>query len=194
MYLSGWDLSGTNSWGGSGAASKALSTPISAGTTHHAVLVLNGTATGTTGTITGYVDGRPFGQFDGVGQLTAHSEGAIIGQVGGSTMYYDGPSSATSGFSGSLGDLAMYNTALATDRVQAHSMMANGKTISYGRYGDALLADGPVAYWQLGEVCGNGAINIATNVVSSNGVGDPVNGRHQTGVTVGAACAGTQRR
>jgi len=81
-------------------------------------------------------------------------------------------------FSGSLDEIAIYDSVLSGDRVLSHY---NAATLGgYGDYVSQVFVDSPIGYWQLDEVSG-------TIAVDSSG-----NGRHGTyvgGVTLGAPSA-----
>ena len=193
LYVAAWnttdeDAGVSTPWGGTDAAATAVQTPVTAGQAHQIVLRMDGDDAGTDGSVTGYLDGRPFGQVYGVGQLFEHSDAAAIGKQAGTTLYHDGASSSgdQNYFVGVIDDVSLYNTALRTDRVQTHAIEGMGG-LSHGAYGDAVLADQPLAYWQMGEVCGNGAVNVSTVRTSGIGLGNDVDGRHAAGVLVGGA-------
>ena len=191
LYVLGYNggNNGTGSpWGGDG--SKNVSTDIAAGETCHVSLVLDGN-TGKTGTITGYLNGEAFGQIDGVGLSFPHTGNMAIGGIAGNTTsatkFHDGNAAAEGNyFTGTIDDVAVYNASLSTEQMQTHYIAAGG-TLDYGAYGNAVLADNPTAYWQLGETSGNGAMNVATTVTSAAGLGDAVNSRYVGGATLGAA-------
>jgi len=192
VYVSGWNLSSddaTTPWGGTGASATAVSTDIAAGEKHHVVLVMKGDASGKDGSITGFLDGRAFGQIYGVGTLFAHSDPNAIGMQNGDSYYHDigtwSGSGGTLHMTGTIDELGMYNAVLDTGRVQSHAAHGDGQRVSHGAYGDAVLHDSPVAYFQFGEVSGDGAVNAATDVTSGGfGVDNAVDGRHQTGTTI----------
>jgi len=59
--------------------------------------------------------------------------------------------------------------------------------LSHGAYGDPVLADQPLAYWQTGEASGNGPVNVSTVRSSGVGLGNDADGRHAAGVSTGGA-------
>jgi len=191
LYVLGYN-GGSNGagspWGGDG--SKNVSTDIAAGEACHVSLVLDGN-TGKTGTITGYLNGEAFGQIDGVGLSFQHTGNIAIGGIAGNTTsatkFHDGNATAEGNyFTGTIDDVAIYNSSLSTAQMQTHHLAAGG-TLDYGAYGNAVIADNPTAYWQLGETSGNGAMNVATTVTSADGLGDSVNSKYVGGTTLGAA-------
>ena len=129
---------------------------LTAGTTYHPV----GTYDGTTLRI--YVNGVLQGSAAHTGAVDDTTSAVVISNP---------PSNA---WDGRLDEIAIYNTALSTTRVQAH--YASGAPPP--DYKSFVLSDSPAAYWRLGESSGSAAAD-------SSGNGNA--GTYQNGVTLGAA-------
>ncbi|MFZ5833481.1 MAG: LamG-like jellyroll fold domain-containing protein [Planctomycetota bacterium] len=188
LYMSGWNTTNETGspaapWGGEGPLARAVSADVTAGETHHAVLVMNGDPSGTEGSITGFLDGRPIGQIYGVGLLFEHDGLTAVGGQSSEGFFHDtGPSLATGyNFIGTIGEVSQYNAALGTERVQLHTIHGTGQRLSHGAYGDAVLGDSPLAYYQLGEQSGDGAVNVSTSATGA-GLGAALDARHQGGI------------
>lgn len=96
------------------------STPIESNTAYHVALVQNGDVDGLEGTVTAYLDGAPFGEATGVGQLFNHGNDASIGKKLNNTFYHDSTDQGGDGnpFFGVIDEWAYWNTALSQDTIQ----------------------------------------------------------------------------
>ncbi len=122
IYLDGPTFR-ARAWSASTGWSNELDTsaPISAGQIYHVVVTLN---TASNPNLILYLDGTSVdsaSKADGNAWSTHSDDGAIAGQNG-STRYHDGTtgSSGTNLFTGTIDDVAIYNTILSPSRVQAH--------------------------------------------------------------------------
>ena len=101
----------------------AVSTTIKENATYHLAFVMNGdTEGGTEGTLTGYLNGKQFGQVSGVSQLWAHADDSAFGNLWTNAVTHEGDQSGTGGqgFTGVIDDAAFYNLALSEEQVLAH--------------------------------------------------------------------------
>jgi hypothetical protein len=98
-----------------------VSREIDSGTAHHAAFVLDGDPSGFTGTITGYIDGLPFGSRTGAGQLFNHGDDTGIGAMDTNIWLADGTNPGGDGLymAGVLDELAMYDYPLTIDQLLA---------------------------------------------------------------------------
>lgn len=112
VWLGGWNLADAAPWG-----PIFMSRPVTAGETHHVVLVLDGDG----GTLEGYVDGMGAGTFSPAGDLGLHGGDMAIGAMNEHTRTHAG-SNLGNGlhFGGTIDEVALYNTALSGSQVAAH--------------------------------------------------------------------------
>ncbi len=170
LHLHSWNTPNDGAgapWGGGGTAARHVFTDIEPGQSYHLALSLDGN-TSTTGTLTGYLDGVPFGQIGGVGRLYSHSDASGFGRVFGSTRYHDiGTSSTQASYVGLIDDPALFLGAnnLNAEKIQNHYTAGTGLAPDFGPYGNAVLADNPVVYYHAGGV------NVANANTSTAGVG-----------------------
>jgi len=131
LYLAGWNQA--NDDGGGGAAPWGTPSPVfvsllgavATNTTYHVVLVMDGDASGTSGAITGYLNGVSIGQQVGVGRLWNHNP-AVIGDAVAGTRFHDNNTSTTNrDFDGQIDEVALYNTALSAAQVLLHFQEGN---------------------------------------------------------------------
>jgi len=183
LYLEGGDVV-VGAWRGRGTNqfAKFISAPVVAGETNHLVLVLDGAGS----TMTGYLNGSPVGQAGGVGYLDGHADDVGIAAQSVSSKYISGNDTAATAyfFAGTLDEVSVYNEALSVARVRAHLLGGDAGADAYGRM---VLADAPIAYWQLSETddTRNLAVNLATPQTTPGGVGlgDAVTSTYTGGVT-----------
>ncbi len=97
-----------------------INTPIVAGQTYHASLVLDTTGSGT---FTGYLDGVAFGSGATPTSLDPHSGDIGIGGINGGVWFHDGPDGSATGynFQGRISDVALYNGALTAAELLNHA-------------------------------------------------------------------------
>ena len=94
-----------------------VKTNIEANTTYHTALVMDGSTDGTTGTITGYLNGEAFGVVEGIGQIFAHTDDIAIGGLRAQTLFEDGGlgndvDTELRFFQGVIDEVALYNLSL----------------------------------------------------------------------------------
>ena len=127
LYMMAWNRAQTffggalNQVGDEGIT--AVSTTIKENATYHMAFVMNGdTEGGTEGTLTGYLNGRQFGQVSGVSQLWAHADDSAFGNLWTASVTHEGnqAGSGGQGFTGVIDDAALYNLALTEEQVVAH--------------------------------------------------------------------------
>ena len=94
-------------------------------------------------TMTVYRNGLPVGSRSDLPATTAVTLGGELGRYGG--QYY---------LKGRIDDVAVYDSALSAQRVRAQYIAGRA-------YRDVVLADGPQAYWRLGETSGTTAADAA---------------------------------
>jgi len=152
LYVAGWNRA--NDDGGGPAAPWGTPTPIfvtlfgavTTNTEYHVVLVMNGDSSGTNGTITGYLNGVPFGQQTGVGLLWNHNP-AVIGDATAGTRFHDNNTETNNrDFDGHIDEVALYNTALTQPQVLLHFQAGNQSA-------------GLVGHWEFNEGGGSTAID-----------------------------------
>lgn len=91
-----------------------LSVPITSGQTYQVGLVMSGDATGKAGTLTGYLNGAPFGEKTGVGRLFNHGGDVSIGYKRNGTFFDTGNSSGAGNyFAGVIDEVALYNVSIS---------------------------------------------------------------------------------
>ena len=102
-----------------------LSTPIVEGEVYHAALVMAGDDVGIDGTITGYLNGQPFEEATGVGQIYNHGDDPGIGWVDTNTWLDHTNWNNGDGlpFEGVIDEVALYNTALTAAQIEAHALL-----------------------------------------------------------------------
>ena len=127
LYMMAWNRAQTffggtlNQVGDEGIT--AVSTTIKENTTYHLAFVMNGdTEGGTEGTLTGYLNGKQFGQVSGVSQLWAHADDSAFGNLWTFSVTHEGDQNGSGGkgFTGVIDDAAFYNLALTEEQVIAH--------------------------------------------------------------------------
>lgn len=98
---------------------------IESNVAYHAALVMAGDDAGFEGTLTGYLDGAPFGTGTGVGQLFNHGDDVGIGGMDTNTLLVDGSNPGGDGlfFAGVIDELALYNIALDQETIMAHALI-----------------------------------------------------------------------
>ena len=164
LYVAGWnrasDGGGADApWAGSTPVFVALTGGVTTGTDYHVVLVMNGDATGTTGTLTGYLNGVSFGQQTGVGRLYNHNP-AVIGDVIAGTRFHDNSTSTSNrDFDGQIDDVALYNSALSASKVLLH------------------FQEGLIGHWRLNETSGTTAVDQSGNANHGTYTNAPVLGQ-----------------
>ncbi len=141
IFLDGAELN-VGAW--ASEAGVWVSTPVAASTTYHVALVFDGA----TQSVTGYLDGTPFGpDTTWFTEMSSHSAGIGIGSINEDTRYPSGPAVGATGdnFGGIIDEVVLYNSALAQDRIQAHALGCGTATcyaLSLSRTGDGAV---PVA-------------------------------------------------
>jgi hypothetical protein len=137
------------------------------GAKNHVVLTWTGT------TLKAYVNGVASGTATGSGSLVNYAS-----PYAGFTL--GGPVDAHTGFAGSVGEFALYGTALSAARVTAHYNAAINPdpTPPPSSYSGTVLADAPVAYYRMNETSG-------TTAADSSGHG--YNGTYGSSVALGGA-------
>ncbi len=136
------------------------------GANNHVVLTWTGTA------LTAYVDGVAASGGTGTAPITNYASPYTGFTVG-------GPSDPKTGFSGSVGEVALYTTALSATRVKAHynaAIDADPTPPPATGYAGTVQSDHPVVYYRMNETSG-------TSAVDSSGHG--YNGTYGSSVTLG---------
>ena len=100
----------TTPWG-----PKFVTTEIATQTFYHVALVFDQPAA----KITGFLDGRSFGEVEGVGKLFTHGSDINIGRVGDTTVFHDGDTSAGHYFGGLVDEVIIYRRALLASEIRA---------------------------------------------------------------------------
>ncbi len=137
------------------------------GAKNHIVMTWNGT------TLTGYVNG--------VVADSATGSGSLVNYTSPYTGFtFGGPSDAHTGFTGSVGEFALYGTALPAARAQAHYNAAINPdpTPPPSSYAATVLADSPVVYYRTNESSGTSAADSS---------GHAYNGTYGSSVGLGNA-------
>ena len=103
-----------------------VSTPIEANATYMVDMVLDGVSNGLTGTIMGYLNGRPFDTKSGVSMLWSHGDDGAIGAMRQNCVLADGTNVGGGGlwFDGIIDEVSLYNVALTPEQVAFHWQMA----------------------------------------------------------------------
>ena len=123
VYFIGWNNKNddaTSPWG-----PVWVSSPVSAATTYHVVMVHDAA----TGTIEGYVNGTSAGSIGGVGNLFKHTAKVAIGAMKDDVKFHDGAvinNGTAYFFAGTIDEVALYNTALTGTQVANHYTLAGG--------------------------------------------------------------------
>ena len=105
----------------------SLSAPINAGQTYQVGLVMEGDTNGFDGTLMGYLNGQSFGEATGVGNLFAHGGSNGLGYRNAKSAFPGmNPSGRGMYFTGIIDEVALYNTVLPADRIQAQYAAAVG--------------------------------------------------------------------
>lgn len=102
------------------------------------------------------------------------------------------PSSYGQGFTGTIDDVAIYNSVLSQTSIQNHYQAAYGTSATYGaNYTNSVLADGPVLYYRLNDPQTQINAGYPTNTfpVANNygSAGAAASGFYQPGTTPGLA-------
>jgi hypothetical protein len=115
---------------------------------NHVVLTWSGTA------LTAYINGVASSGGTGTGPLSNYASPYNGFTVG-------GPGDAHTGFNGTMGEFALYGTALSATRVLAHYNAAINPdpTPPPSSYSSTVLADSPVAYYRMNETSGTTAMD-----------------------------------
>lgn len=134
---------------------------------NHVVLTWTGSV------LTAYVNGVASSGGSGTGPLVNYASPYAGFTVG-------GPGDAHTGFAGTIGEFALYGTALSAARVTAHynAALATDPTPPPSSYSGTVLADSPVAYYRMNETSG-------TTATDSSGHG--YNGTFGSSVALGGA-------
>ncbi|REJ68876.1 MAG: LamG domain-containing protein [Planctomycetota bacterium] len=157
LYVAGWNRANDDGggaaapWGTPTPVFVSSGTPIQVGEVYHVVLVMDGDAAGTTGTIEGFLNGQSFGSSSGVGRLWNHNP-AEIGDANAGVRFHDNnTSSSNREFDGYIDEVALYNVALSSTRIQAHydEGINDGSTL--------------VGHWKLDEVSGTTATDESSS-------------------------------
>jgi len=167
LWVGAWNntaVGDSDAWGAD--RSKFISTPISLQNPFMVQLVFDGQEDGSglpSGTLTGYVNGKQFGQATGVGFLPDHGP-AWIG--GSDQMVFDNGSDTNAGhwFHGTIDDVVVYNG--LRDSAQNAARFAATQP-----YMNMVLQDAPLAYWRLGEMTAPKAGNVSTPLFGGVGAG-----------------------
>ena len=119
LYAMAWNTSdngGNTPWGPTW-----VSTPISADTDYHAVMVLDGTGD----QLSLYLNGALADSTSGVGDLYNHGTSSIASQAVWA-RYHNGSVSGTSNyFNGTLDEIAVYNSVLSPSQIATHHVVGN---------------------------------------------------------------------
>ena len=153
-----------------------VATTVLVNTGYHVVLVFDGEA----GTITGYLNGTSFGSTAASFDAIPYHDGLIgIGAVDWETLYPSGENDDTGQsdfFDGVIDEVALYNRVLSTTRIERHALGCSATGCDYQAN---VSADGPAAYWRLGETSGTIAFNVSS-------VGAPLDADYLNGFTLQA--------
>jgi len=153
---------------------------------HYVVATLSPTA----GTAL-YVDGKKVASDAGTTSAQAYSG---YWRIGGDNLNGWPSQPSSNFFAGSIGDVAIYPSALSLSQVQAHYLDAGG-TLSVqpkptDAYGKAVYNDSPDLYWRLDESHGTTATDVSPNQANGTyfggvqyGVGGAIAGTSDTAVT-----------
>ena len=170
LYVNGWNRANDDGWrraapwGNPTPVFVSLLGAVATNTTYHVVLVMDGDASGTSGTITGYLNGVSFGQQAGVGRLWDHNP-AVIGDANAGTRFHDNNTSTTNrDFDGQIDEVALYNTALSAAQVLLHFQEGNQSA-------------GLVGHWKFDEGVGTRAADstsTANDATKWGLVGQPI--------------------
>ena len=87
-------------------------------------------------------------------------------------------------FQGSIGETAVYSSALSATQVSNHFVAAGG-----GSYDSTVLADSPTSYWKLNETTGPTFADATNGGNSATAIAGSDNGLYQGGVTYGQSGA-----
>ena len=137
LYIDNGDLY-FNARDGNGAVwgPFSINTPISAGTTYHAALVVDEAG----GNIRGYLDGALVGSGAIDGPLNSHNGDIGIGGVRNDTYFHDGGFNGDGHyFDGRISDVAIYNSVLANSEIQQHSDIVHGTFSFSGGWSDTII-------------------------------------------------------
>lgn len=145
-----------------------------------------------------YVDGKKIAADAGA---TSGQDYSGYWRIGGDNMggWPDQPRSDY--FSGSIGDVAIYPSALSISQVQSHYVDAGGSVSIPPKptdaYGKAVYDDSPDLYWRLGESGGHTATDVSPNQFDGTysggvtyGVTGGVAGTNNTAVTFNGSTGG----
>ncbi|MFT7149032.1 MAG: hypothetical protein ACI82Q_000888 [Nonlabens sp.] len=110
-----------------------VSTTVVANTEYILTLELDGNS-GTTGTLTPYLNGASFGTLSSVGLLFSHTGGIEFGGSDGSTQYADGTNATTNSFRGEISELIYCNepgsfTSAQRNRIESYLAIKYGITL-----------------------------------------------------------------
>ncbi len=176
LYAQGWN-DAEQRWGAEGDEKFVSTGQVTAGQTHHTALVFEG-RNDHNGTMSGYLDGVPFGHIGGIARLHAHGPARVGATANTEYFYHDGKQGGEqNAFAGVIDEVAHYSDnsgstvgALSVEQVQAHYIAATGNLPDHGAYGNAVLADDPIAFFY------TGGINVATPYLTADGLGSAVQG------------------
>ncbi|WP_139135311.1 T9SS type A sorting domain-containing protein [Roseivirga sp. 4D4] len=141
---------GTGSpWNNSGNIT-TVSTAVALDTEYILTLELDGNS-GTTGTLTPYLNGASFGTLSSVGLLFSDTDGIEFGGSDGSTQYDDGTNSSTNSFEGEISELIYCNepgsfTTAQRDRIESYLAIKYGITLDQAIANDYVNSAGTVIF------------------------------------------------
>jgi hypothetical protein len=183
LYEEGGNLNGFNIFldgdqltvgGWVDSAGNWVATTVTAGTGYHVVLVFDGEAA----TMTGYLNGASFGSTAASFDAMPYHDGLIgIGAVDWETRYPGGSNDdldQSDFFDGVIDEVVLYNRVLSPARIQRHALGCSATGCDYQAN---VSADGPTAYWRLGEESGTIAFNVSS-------IGAPLDADYLNGFTL----------
>ncbi len=141
---------GTGSPWNNGTNITTVSTSVALNTEYILTLELDGNS-GTTGTLTPYLNGASFGMLSSVGLLFSDTDGIEFGGSDGSTQYDDGTNSSTNSFEGEISELIYCNepgsfTTAQRDRIESYLAIKYGITLDQAIANDYVNAAGTVIF------------------------------------------------
>ena len=125
----------TTPWG-----PKFVTAQIGPQTFYHVALVFDQPAA----KITGYLDGRSFGEATGVGKLFTHGSDINIGRVGDTTVFHDLDTSAGHYFEGLVDEVIVYRRALSAFEIRA---IFNAGTNGQAGLTSSTPSQGLISWW-----------------------------------------------
>lgn len=152
LHISSWNRNndGAGSPWNNGGTVTSVSTAVTADTEYIVTLEFAGNS-GSTGTVTGYLNGASFGSIASVGLLFSDTDGIELGGSDASTQYDDGTNASTNSFEGEISEFIYCNepgsfTTAIRNRMESYLAIKYGITLSQTSPINYTASDGGIIF------------------------------------------------